>query len=222
MDRASGSGVFARDPDALVDLVELELTEDLIKLRIDKARAAIYKRAVQEKNLSYYQQYISLDDLESPVQMRQHFEKALPDIMVRNPYLDEVKKAVQAVEQATAWRVEGTLREFAKFKPVNVWFSYPVHHVDEIGVLADIQLEDNKPMWQKGKESRKSKEQKAAERKHRLETAYSALFDGSSPVTVEEIREYLDLKTKKSVENYVKEHGGFDIKKGIVYKNNNS
>jgi regulatory protein RepA len=28
MDRASGSGVFARDPDALVDLIELNITED--------------------------------------------------------------------------------------------------------------------------------------------------------------------------------------------------
>ncbi|WP_254259782.1 AAA family ATPase [Listeria fleischmannii] len=31
MDRASGSGVFARDPDALIDLVELELTHEAIK-----------------------------------------------------------------------------------------------------------------------------------------------------------------------------------------------
>ena len=29
MDRASGSGVFARDPDALLDLIELELSEDI-------------------------------------------------------------------------------------------------------------------------------------------------------------------------------------------------
>ena len=29
MDRASGSGVFARDPDALLDLIELEPTEAL-------------------------------------------------------------------------------------------------------------------------------------------------------------------------------------------------
>lgn len=29
MDRASGSGVFARDPDALMDLIELSITEDL-------------------------------------------------------------------------------------------------------------------------------------------------------------------------------------------------
>ena len=31
MDRASGSGVFARDPDALLDLTELELSEDIRK-----------------------------------------------------------------------------------------------------------------------------------------------------------------------------------------------
>ena len=27
MDRASGSGVFARDPDAMLDMIELELPE---------------------------------------------------------------------------------------------------------------------------------------------------------------------------------------------------
>ena len=26
----------------------------------------------------------------------------------------------------TAWRIEGTLREFARFDPVNLWFDYPV------------------------------------------------------------------------------------------------
>ncbi len=31
MDRASGSGVFARDPDALIDLIELELTDNIYK-----------------------------------------------------------------------------------------------------------------------------------------------------------------------------------------------
>ena len=31
MDRASGSGVFARDPDALLDMTELDLTENIVK-----------------------------------------------------------------------------------------------------------------------------------------------------------------------------------------------
>ena len=37
MDRASGSGVFVRDPDALLDLIELEPTEALMKQEENKA-----------------------------------------------------------------------------------------------------------------------------------------------------------------------------------------
>ena len=132
--------------------------------------------------------------------------------------MDEIQSTVHAIEIATAWRVEGTLREFAKFQPVNMWFSYPVHEVDTTGALADIQLEDNAPAWKKAISSRKDKAKKVEERKQKLETAYSALFDGVSPVTTKEIREYLDLKSNKSVENYVKEHDGFDIKKGVIYR----
>lgn len=218
MDRASGSGVFARDPDALIDLVELELNDNLIKQRADKAKCNVFKRAIQEKNLDYYQHEITLDDLQSVAQMSKHFDKALDDIMVRKPYLHEIQQVEESIKIATAWRVEGTLREFAKFPPVNMWFTYPVHNVDTTGVLADIQLEDDKPLWQKAKESRKSKEQNLKERNQKLETAYNALFDGSAPVTVQEIREYLDLKSNKSVENYIKEHNGFDVKKGIVFQ----
>ncbi|MBQ9000511.1 MAG: hypothetical protein IJ087_01505, partial [Eggerthellaceae bacterium] len=29
-----------------------------------------------------------------------------------------------------AWRIEGTLREFPKFAPVNAWFDWPLHVVD--------------------------------------------------------------------------------------------
>lgn len=218
MDRASGSGVFARDPDALIDLVELELTEELIKQRVEKASAKVYQKALQEQNLSYYQHEVTLDDLESRYQMQQHFDKAIPDIMIKQHYLSEIQKATHAIEISTGWRVDGTLREFAKFQPVNMWFSYPVHEVDTTGVLADIQLEDSKPLWKKAKEARKSKEENLKERNQKLETAYSALFDGSTPVTVQEIREYLDLKSNKSVENYIKEHDGYDVKKGVVFQ----
>lgn len=37
MDRASGSGVFARDPDALLDLIELDLNDNLLKQEENKA-----------------------------------------------------------------------------------------------------------------------------------------------------------------------------------------
>jgi hypothetical protein len=217
MDRASGSGVFARDPDALIDLVELDVTEELIVQRINHTATRIYKEALQTCNLGYYQEEVTLDDLQSAAIMRTHFEKAVPDILARKPWMDKIGQARRAIEISTAWRVEGTLREFAKFKPINMWFSYPVHFLDDSGVLADIQLGDEKPMWQKGQEGRKSKEQNQKERNEKLETAYYALFDGSSPVTTKELMDYLGLKSTKSVENYIREHDGFDIKKGIVF-----
>lgn len=217
MDRASGSGVFARDPDALIDLVELELNDNLIKQRTDKAKCDVFKRAIQEKNLDYYQHEITLDDLQSVAQMSKHFDKALDDIMVRKPYLHEIQQVEESIKIATAWRVEGTLREFAKFPPVNMWFSYPVHDVDTTGVLADIQLEDSKPAWQKAKDGRKSKKEKLKERQEKLETAYSALSDGSTPVTQKELAEYLDT-TERTVLNYVKEHEDFIAQKGIIYQ----
>ena len=37
MDRASGSGVFARDPDALLDMIELHISENLAKQQEDAA-----------------------------------------------------------------------------------------------------------------------------------------------------------------------------------------
>lgn len=89
--------------------------------------------------------------------------------------------------------------------------------MDTTGVLADIQLEDSKPAWQKAKDSRKSKKEKLKERQEKLETAYSALSDGSTPVTQKELAEYLDT-TERTVLNYVKEHEDFIAQKGIIYQ----
>ena len=220
MDRASGSGVFARDPDALVDLVELDLNEDLVKARAEKATAKIYQRALQEQANDYYQQNVSLDDLESRYQMQQHFDKAIPDVMKRKPYLDEVKTTTHSIEIATAWRVEGTLREFAKFAPVNMWFSYPVHEVDTTGVLADIQLEDSTPSWKKNLDSKKANEKKKKSADERFKTAMQVLFDGINPVELSEVVEYFSTEDKpvseKTIRRWVKNNGDFEVKNNQI------
>ena len=46
----------------------------------------------------------------------------------------------------TAWRIEGTLREFARFDPVNLWFDYPVHKLDT-GLLEDLQPDSDFKRW---------------------------------------------------------------------------
>ena len=220
MDRASGSGVFARDPDALVDLVELDLNEDLVKARTEKATAKIYQRALQEQANDYYQQNVSLDDLESRYQMQQHFDKAIPDVMKRKPYLDDVKTTAHSIEIATAWRVEGTLREFAKFAPVNMWFSYPVHEVDTTGMLADIQLEDAAPSWKKNLDSKKGNESKKKTADEKFTTAMQILFDGVTPVELNDVVEYFSTEDKpvseKTIRRWVKNNGDFEVKNNQI------
>ena len=153
MDRASGSGVFARDPDALLDLIELETTEALLKQEENKAVC----RACQEYldgRLPGWEEDVPQDDMLSHVQMLAFCKKKLTE--AQNAEVNA--RCIAAAEKAramTAWRIEGTLREFPKFEPADVWFDYPVHRPDTVGSLKDIQPEAEKPVWQRGKEARK-------------------------------------------------------------------
>lgn len=220
MDRASGSGVFARDPDALIDLVELDVTEDLIVQRINHTACHIYKEAIRACNLGYYQEEVSLDDLQSPAIMRTHFEQAIPNVLDRKPWTDKIEQARHAIEISTAWRVEGTLREFAKFKPINMWFSYPVHFLDDSGVLADIQLEDTTPNWKKNLDSKKANETKKKSADEKFTTAMKVLFDGINPVELNDMVEYFLTEDKpiseKTIRRWVKNNGDFEIKNNQI------
>lgn len=150
MDRASGSGVFARDPDALLDLVELDA------------------------------------------------------------------KDIGGMKGKTAWRIEGTLREYAKFEPLNLYFEYPVHRVDKTGILDGLKAESDKPGWEKAKDNRKSPQQNKEERRRNIEAAFEAAsFNGRA--TVQAMAEYLG-KSEKTVRNYLKECKNFWVTDSEVGK----
>jgi len=218
MDRASGSGVFARDPDALLDLIELELNEDIIAQQRNEAVCNVAKRYL-ERYVPGYEDRVSQDDLCSLKGSIDACRELLPDHVFRL-FDRDVEAAVRAAEQQTAWRIEGTLREFPKFPPRDVWFTYPRHRVDTQGILKDVQPEHEKPPWQIAKESRKPKEAKAKERKLAVEVAYEACtIDGD--VTIDSLAEYMGV-TKRTVRNRLKEHGGFIVEDGIVRKKKTS
>jgi RecA-family ATPase len=212
MDRASGSGVFARDPDVLLDLIELDLTDDLLKQEQNKAVCAVCESWLI-KYVKDWTEEVSQDDRCSEKQMLSACDKLLGQDRYQE-MLKDVYAARQWVQQRTAWRIEGTLREFPKFKPVDLWFSYPTHQVDKDGVLQDQQAEGDKPPWQRAMEKRKPKEKKAKDRKIALENAFEGCtFDGE--VTLKNMAEYMGV-TEKTVRNRIEEHGGFDIENGKV------
>ena len=153
MDRASGSGVFARDPDAQLDLTPLEMTDDL-------------KNYVQDGN-------------------------------------------------ATAWRLESNLREFPNVTPVNFWFEYPIHRVDDADQLHNAFAEGS-PM---GNLSKSRKYTRAEDRRASIETAFQVL-SMSPPVTVQAIADYLEL-TNRCVRDRLNEmKDDFWVKGGIVGRHN--
>lgn len=152
MDRASGSGVFARDPDAMLDLIELDVTDDLRKQEQNKTVCATCQTYLDSH--FGWEDDLSQDDLCSQVQMMNYCREHLSPMQMR-----ELQKQIDTnlitTNTKTAWRIDGTLREFPKFKPVNLWFDYPIHHTDQSGALDDVQPEDEKPNWKKGQEARK-------------------------------------------------------------------
>ena len=212
MDRASGSGVFARDPDALIDLVELELNDDILKQEKNKAVCKVCEGWLYKYDKLYH---ASQDDLCSETQMlalcREYLENDAYECVI-----EDVGKARKTVESRSAWRIEGTLREFPKFTPVNLWFKYPVHNIDNIGVLKDIAVDDGMPTWKKNFAKKKTDAERKTERKNSLETAFEACGIDDK-VTVKSMAEYMGV-SEKTVRRRLKEHGGFWIDEGQIGK----
>ena len=153
MDRASGSGVFARDPDAQLDMIELELTEEV-------------------------QNWI-------------------------------------AERGASAWRLEGSLREFPNFKPVDFWFEYPVHRLDSGDNLKAMPTQGSADAGRMKNKYHKSAEHAEEE----FRTAYMAVnFDGTG-ATVEDMAAYLGLAERTIRDRIKKMNGEFALDKGRVFMN---
>ena len=210
MDRASGSGVFARDPDALIDLIELETTDAMVEQQKNKAVCNVCQRWLDHYGFGNYP---SLDDQCSSKEMlaicRQKLNNNIYESM-----LPQVQNARTSAENKTAWRIEGTLREFPKFAPLNLWFDYPVHRVDHSGVLKDIQLEDGGNSWKKNFAKKKSPQERKKERSESLKTAFSAVAENGQ-ASLKELSEYMGV-TEKTVRARIKEVGGFWIDEGSV------
>lgn len=214
MDRASGSGVFARDPDAFLDLIELEATEALMKQEENKAICHTCRQYLDAH--FQWQEDLSQDDLLSSAKMIAYCEEKL-DKWQMKALRKQIEEAKKQTETMTAWRIEGTLREFPKFKPVNLWFDYPIHRKDESGALQDIQPEEEKPPWKKGSEkNKKSAKDRKAERRKALEEALEGSNFGDDP-SLDHVAEYLGV-SKRTARDRISEHGGYEIEDGIVRK----
>ncbi|QUY65114.1 AAA family ATPase [Helcococcus kunzii] len=212
MDRASGSGVFARDPDALLDVIQLEYDEKLKAIEETKAAALYLSRKIREKDKEYHTNHVTGNDEKLETKMRYHAEQVFSRQEL-SQIQTELNQEKYNAKQKTAWRIEGTLREFRSFDPVNIWFKYPIHEVDNKKVLEKVIPEGEKPAWQQAMDARKDPEEKKEERKKELELAYEACVVDGKGTTVNELADYMGV-TKRTVWNRIKEHKSFKSEQG--------
>lgn len=147
MDRASGSGVFARDPDALLDMLELHVSDELraqLEARAVGQQAAGFMDANAARLGGGWRAEVPEDDLAAGGDKLMAACRSI--VQARAPewtkaYLDGILAARGRAKAMSAWRVEGTLREFPRFEPVDLLFDYPMHAVDRTGLLADASPE---------------------------------------------------------------------------------
>ena len=144
MDRASGSGVFARDPDAMIDLLPLDADSARAVLQNRMECDAIMNAVLAKTDGESVLGQISEDDKI----VANRFEGVLLGLWGETR-IDEIRKARETAtrecESITGWRASFTLREFATPKPQNFWFAYPRHLTDDENYLADAAPEGEQP-----------------------------------------------------------------------------
>ena len=150
MDRASGSGVFARDPDAQLDMIELEMTEDM-------------KNFVAESG-------------------------------------------------ATAWRMESSLREFENFRPINFWFEFPVHRLDD-ETLHTLPSQGSAEAGRLRNKKYRTPEEALDALRCAWESASGGSEDGT--VTVEDLTKLTGLSDKTIYRRLKKTNGEFTLDKQV-------
>jgi len=212
MDRASGSGVFARDPDAMIDLLPLDA---------DAARAVLQNRMECDAIMNAVNELPEWKDAlydisEDDKIAANRFEGALLDLLGEGSKMDEIRKAretaTRACESITGWRASFTLREFATPKPQNFWFSYPRHLTDDENYLADALPEGENV----GVPSRRSRTKKDKQPKQDKLTAFKQIVecDPSREWTVRKAMEHFGV-THQCIYKWCKRLG-WTISKGAI------
>lgn len=225
MDRASGSGVFARDPDALLDMIELDMNKEVKEHFINEARVEAM-HAVLDKYVPKWKTYIyqtkKTDDHDFEAMNDYCAEMLGFEQMNELQYLTELK--VDAAKHITALQISGTLREFATFDPINCFFKYPIHFLDNGNLLKGCRPEGSKKKskFEKMNETNKKKQDENIEL---FLNAFDQLnHDGQ--VTLKELAEsgLMIGKTQSALRGAIprwikkEELEGFEYSNGIIKK----
>ncbi len=188
-DRSSGSGVFARDPDAILDIIELNVSETTRKAVSDRL-ASDHVAGLLDASPHSWRDDLSQDDAVVPEKVLAYAREKLGPARVDV----EIGPLRQGFAHATGWRMEGTLREFAPMEPRTFWFRHPFHTMQHADVLADAKADGEVPQWMEQQQANKDAAQKKREeRLKKLTFAFNDLSFESGAAAVEALAEHSGL-----------------------------
>ena len=208
MDRASGSGVFGRDPDALLDLIELPINNDLRKQIVRNTQLNEMESWLRFNHYDAWKMAPQAGECNSA----DDYFNGIREVSENAKWMDELRKimddAKESAEAFAGLRIDGTLREFRKFKPKELWYKYPIHEVDTSEILSDIKPKDGKPKAEK------------RDLLKEFEDTFSTLdMDGSNQVDLEDLMKALGEVTERTVDNRIaKLKGKYTKSGGMVIK----
>lgn len=214
IDRSSGSGVFGRDPDACLDLIELDISKD--------RRAALEDRMFQDA-LEAAAARIGLDLDGIPMEARQPAESFFMAFQTAFPKHSELARVCRldttlACKAMSGWRIEASLREFATPDHRRIWFKYPIHVPDSQGLLIDAKAAGEEPPWEASRKAKDEiKRQNAQAAKEALTHAIESA-GGYGKATIKSILEFGDYSCEKTLRRHVEKTKGLYIENGIIFK----
>lgn len=231
MDRASGSGVFARDPDALLDLIELPLKESNYDFLKGKAACKAIIAYLDSTLPKGWRDDLGPDDFLSKFQLMEYCKGGALSPAQLSEAEAEAAKAEHHAEHTTAWRISCTLREYERPDDRDVYFAWPVHVADTSGALKDIRPEvevGGRVVQPRDKSDGSHKEDKAKKERQQVIDAYTLIAAEKEPEAdgrvvvrigdmVERSAEFFGKEmTKPAIRKKIDKYGDLVVTKGVV------
>ena len=200
-DRASGSGVFARDPDAILDMIELTIPDGIRSEQIQKNQKIVLCEALDSARPGWREEMGEYIDSSLMVKLKAK-ELLNPDVF---SFVDARCNTIEREWNAcTGWRIESTLREFEPVRPILCMYKYPRHVLDENNVLKGLSAEGEK----KSIKAARAEKQEAADGnsiQEAFETALSMVNMGE-PATVADVAKYMN-RSERNIRRYLEDFG---------------
>jgi len=215
IDRGSGSGVFGRDPDAILDMIELDVSKD---------RRAQVEARIAFQALEALAARLGLDMGKIPMEARGQADALLMAMHAAFPAIgpdasDTVAAARETAGRLSGWRLEATLREFATPEPRRIWFRHPVHVADEWELLADAKADGEEPPWEAERAAKQERRQAEEDRKQEALHEAIEADGGPSRATVSGVAQ-LTGWNDDTVRKRLKHDDKYGYRRGLIVVRN--